>query len=399
MNLAVVTPYPPVATGIAQYGYYVAGALAQSSRFSQITLLTQPAGSRPAPAFPLPAGIRRVSAWRPEGIGTGLRLLAHIDRLRPDLVWFNLGATIFGRSPLANLSGFLAPALCRRSGIPVVVTLHELVAQADLCRLGAPGGRLAGLGARLITGLGAHADVVCVTLKRQAEWFARDRPNLPVAHIPHGTFQPPELLPESSGQELLFFTHHAPFKGLEVLLEAYRLLTPSLPDLRLLVAGEDHARYPGYLQGIRAKYSHLPGVCWLGPIPEAGLRDLFARAKVVALPYLATTGSSSVLYRAAAWGRSVVCSDLPELRAAAAEAGLQVEFHDCGDATSLARALERLLRDRRLRFCQVRQNFQVVTRYSLEATSMAYLRAFSLALTRRAGPRSAWVLREPREIV
>ena len=67
-------------------------------------------------------------------------ILTEITGLKPDLVWYNLGASVFGRSPLANLMGFLSLGLIKSAGIPTIVTLHELVELADLKTLRAPGG-------------------------------------------------------------------------------------------------------------------------------------------------------------------------------------------------------------------------------------------------------------------
>jgi hypothetical protein len=58
------------------------------------------------------------------------------------------GASVFGKSPWMNVSGWLTPMFARRSGIPTVVTLHELVELADLRALKAPGGPFA-YGARV----------------------------------------------------------------------------------------------------------------------------------------------------------------------------------------------------------------------------------------------------------
>ena len=67
-------------------------------------------------------------------------ILTAIKDLKPDLVWYNLGASVFGRSPLANLMGFISLSLVKSTGIPTLVTLHELVELTDLAALHAPGG-------------------------------------------------------------------------------------------------------------------------------------------------------------------------------------------------------------------------------------------------------------------
>ncbi len=397
MHLAIVTPYPPAVTGIGQYGYHISGALARSGCFDRITLLASAsrgliadgasAGGASAERY---AGLEIENIWTPGRLDSGWRILTRLRQLRPDIVWFNLGASVFGRSPLANLAGLFSPWMCRLIGLPTVVTLHEMVEQADLRALKAPGGPLAWLGARLLTSITTRADVVCVTLRRHADWLAKRRPNLRVMHIPIGSYDTPRRMADSSRHELLIFTTMAPFKGLDLLLDAFCSLQPHYPELRLTVAGVENPRTPGYLGEMQQAFWENPAIRWLGSVPETGLPGIFERATLVILPYRATTGSSSVLYRAATWGRAVVASDLPELRAAADEAGFKLEMFPSGDAPALAAAIERMLLDPARRLAQVEHNFEMVSHTTLDSTVHAYQHAFDLAFDNRS--------RRPRQV-
>lgn len=383
MNLAIVSPYPPDITGIGQYGFHVGRALARSGHFSRVSVLS---GAR-TQALPEdhPASLNVIPTWRPGDYRAGLAISAGLSQLKPDLAWFNLGASVFGRSPLANLLGLLSLYQVGLSGLPTVVTLHELVELTDLKTLKAPGGRLALLGARLLTHLATRCDVVCFTMRRYVNWFSARRPGQACVHIPIGAYQTPERLPEPASHppELLFFTTLAPYKGLEVLLSAYSQLLPRYPELRLAIAGAEHPRFPGYRQALQGQFAHLPGVDWHQQVSEAELRGLFARSQVVVLPYLASTGSSSVIYQAAMWGRPVAVSNLPEIRTVAEEGGLRLELFETRDITQLVRALQTLLDSPECRRDQVEHNFQAVLRRRPEVTCHAYLQAFNLALAAR----------------
>jgi len=385
MHLAIVTPFPPGVTGIGQYGYHVSRLLAHSGLFARITVLTgKPTTFSPAPTID---PIRVVYAWEPNRLDVAWSILRCLQSAKPDLVWLNLGASIFGRSPLANLSGFLTPALARQFGFPTVVTLHELVERADLRALNAPGGPFARYGARLLTNIALNADVVCLTMRRYVEWLSARQPARRYAHIPIGAYHKPEILAESGARELLFFTTLAPFKGLETLIEAFRSLRSSYPSLSLTIAGAQHARFPEYAQRLRQTVALLPGVRWLGEVAEENVRDLFRRSQLVVLPYTASTGSSSVLYQAATWGRAVVASDLAETRAVAHESGLDVTFFRGGDADSLAAQIKTQLDAPEQRRRQVAHNFAAIRRNRPEDICHAYLCAFNTALETRSSPK------------
>jgi glycosyltransferase involved in cell wall biosynthesis len=273
--------------------------------------------------------------------------------------------------------------LVQLSGLPTVVTLHELVELTDLKTLNAPGGRLAIFGARLLTHIVARADVVCLTLQRYVNWFSIQKPNLACVYIPIGAYNHPECLPDSLSPELLFFSTLAPYKGLEVLISAYLALLPGHPDLRLTIAGTEHPRFPGYGESMRNKYAHLNGVRWLGQVPEDQIRSLFERAQLVILPYLASTGSSSVILQAGMWARAIVASDIPELRLLIDENGLEVNFFTNRDPNSLAEAIQSLIISPARRKAQIEHNFNALQRLRPEATCRLYLQAFNLALEAR----------------
>lgn len=379
MHLAIVTPFPPAITGIGQYGYHVTRALAMSGAFQRVTVL---AGSQVNGITPNHLGITEIEyCWQPGSLNARSSILSRVRRLEPDLVWFNLGASIFGKSPLSNVSGSMTPMYARQMGFPTVVTLHELVEFADLRALNAPGGPLAPLGARLLTNIATHADIICLTMLRYKELLSTRR--LDCAHIPIGAYHEPELLNESQSQELLFFTTLAPFKGLEILIEAFCRLRERYPQLKLNIAGTEHARFPNYLNELRTRFHGMAGIRWIGQIPEEEVRNLFRDSQVVVLPYTASTGSSSVLYQAATWGRAVVASNLDEICTLTRENNLQVEFFKAGNVESLCASLQNLLDSPAKRKLQAEHNFKAILPIRPGETGKKYIHAFNRALEKR----------------
>lgn len=378
MHLVIVSPFPPSITGIGQYGYHLTRTLAHSGLFSRLTVL---AGALHHREIPNHLGQTEIDyCWQPESLNARPAILSRLRDLNPDLVWFNLGASMFGKSPLANLSGLLTPMRTSRQ-YPTIVTMHELVELADLRALHAPGGVLAPLGARLLTKIATQADVVCLTLQHYADLLSSR--GVDCIHIPIGAYHEPELLPDSDSCELLFFTTLAPFKGLELLLAAFTRLRDEYPHLRLTIAGTAHTRFPNYGQDLKARFNGTHGVQWLGQIPEDQVKDLFRHAQIAILPYAAATGASSVLYQAATWGRAIVASDLDEINKITLENNLQVQFFRSNNLESLCSSIRLLLDSPSRRQTQAQHNFKSIQSLRPKATCRRYVQAFNRALEKR----------------
>jgi glycosyltransferase involved in cell wall biosynthesis len=167
--------------------------------------------------------------------------------------------------------------------------------------------------------------------------------------IHHGAFQhlvsesgelPPEL-PQTDAPVVLFFGLLRPYKGLDVLLEAWREVDRG----ELWIVGRP--RMPFDARQHRADAGRLHVVPRF--VSEAELAALFTRAAVVVLPYLKTEriDQSGVLATALAFGKAIVVSDVggfPEVAAAGAARLVPAE-----DALALAGALDELLADRSAR--------------------------------------------------
>ncbi|HEY1523605.1 MAG TPA: glycosyltransferase family 4 protein [Solirubrobacteraceae bacterium] len=185
-------------------------------------------------------------------------------------------------------------------------------------------------------------------------------PSEKVTVIHHGAFDhlaalapgrlPPELVEEDSDPQApvaLFFGLLRPYKGLDVLLDAWRSLSldgMSGPGPRLWIVG--HPRMP--LEPLRT--AAPPGVRFVPRfVSDSALAACFDRASLVVLPYTSTErfDSSGVLATALAFGKPSILSDLggfPELAATGA-----ARLVAPADPNALARALSELLGDQAAR--------------------------------------------------
>ncbi|MCX6023714.1 MAG: glycosyltransferase family 4 protein [Chloroflexi bacterium] len=394
MKLAVVSPYPPGWRGIGEYGRHVVEGLATLEGFEDIVVLADRAPGAPAEERRGAVRVRRV--WEQGNAATVAALPLRLVQERPDVVWFNLGLGVFGGG-LAAALGLSGPAQARALGLPSVATLHEVLEAVDLDAIQAPLGPLQRKAARLAVRLALHADAVCVTLDRYRTMLAEHYGRADAVLAPHGglgarSTQPPPL---SGPPHIVMLACHAPHKGLELLLNAFAALRQEGRSAELVIIGMDHPRFAGYLAGVQARWSGLPGVRWTGYLDEDTLAHELDAATVIAAPSLATTGASSVLARAAAHGRAVASADLPDLRDMAAEAHMAAEFFPAGSVDGLASALRRLLDDTELRRRSEEQNAAAGRRQDRAAMCSTYARllrtharhpAVATARSNRAAP-------------
>jgi glycosyltransferase involved in cell wall biosynthesis len=166
--------------------------------------------------------------------------------------------------------------------------------------------------------------------------------------IHHGAFEfltrapegqlPPELEPGPAGPPVvLFFGLLRPYKGIEVLLDAWR---SSADGAELWIVGRPRMDLD------RLRSLAPAGVRWVPRfVSEGELVACFRRADVVVLPYLRTErfDFSGVLATALAFGKATVLSDVGGF-SEVAQAGA-ARLVKPGDPDALAAALGPLLRD------------------------------------------------------
>jgi glycosyltransferase involved in cell wall biosynthesis len=165
--------------------------------------------------------------------------------------------------------------------------------------------------------------------------------------IPHGAFDyltrqpdeaplPPELA-EVTDPVILFFGLIRPYKGVDVLLDAFRSVT----DAELWIVGRPLGVS---LDALREQASRVPGRVRFVPrfVSDRELPAYFRRADVVALPHR-DAEQSGVLFAALAFGKPIVMSDVGGFgEVAATGAGTLVPL---GDPQALAARLQELVDD------------------------------------------------------
>ncbi|GAA3148462.1 glycosyltransferase family 4 protein [Planomonospora alba] len=151
-----------------------------------------------------------------------------------------------------------------------------------------------------------------------------------------------EPLPRPAGGEVIGFLGRMdePRKGLPVLLEAFTLLAPRRPRLRLLIAGPGDAgevleRVPSGLHD---------RIDLLGMVSEADKVRAYHSVDVFCAPNLGGESFGIVLTEAMSAGAAILASDIPAFRKVLDE-GQAGALFETGSAESLAREAAALLDD------------------------------------------------------
>ena len=378
MKICLVTTFPPSQGGLSEYGLHIAREL-QRNPFIRLTVLSDTI----SPVQPELEGYSVERCWSFDDPASAAHILRAIRRIKPDVVWFNLLFSTFGRNPLIAFAGLLTPLLSRLSGCYTHVTLHHLMDTVDLKDAGVRHRRTYRLAGAVATRLLLLSNSVSVLMpgyrKILHEKYGRDNVHL----RSHGILSREPLYPDlarrgNPEQRILAFGKWGTYKRLELMFEAFQYISEALPNARLVVGGGNHPQAAGYVESMKSKYAGNPNIEFTGYVLEDGLPDLFQSSSVAVMPYSSSTGCSGVAHLACAYGVPIVCADLEDFRQMSDGEGMAIEFYKPGDARDLANCLIRFLSDPARQQAMAEQNFTAALRMTMPNIVLKYLRHFEL---------------------
>jgi glycosyltransferase involved in cell wall biosynthesis len=332
---------PPAYT--PPYDFALAGALARAG--AEVELST----SRPTYDAPSADGFavsedfyrRAMARDRSTAARRALRLAEHVpDMLRHRRAASDADVLHYQWLTLEGLDAFLLP-----DGAPRVFTSHNVLRRG--------GGALR---ERAVRNVLDRSDAVVTHTRGGArdlvERYGAERERVRV--IPHGAFdyltrQPgerplPDELAAVEGPVILSFGVLRPYKGVDVLLDAFA----GMHGAELWIVGRPWMD----VEPLRAAAARAGGTVRFVDrfVSEAELPAYFRRADVVALPYRGID-QSGVLYTALAFGKAIVASAIGGFREIGDEHGA-VRLVPAGDPTTLREALDHLIHDETARAAQ-----------------------------------------------
>lgn len=378
MKICLVTTFPPSTGGLSEYGFHIAQEL-QRNPFLSLTVL----GDQLPTVQQERDGFTVLRCWSFDDPSSVYRLIKNIRQLKPDVVWFNLLFSTFGRNPFVAFSGLMSPLLARLSGRYTHVTLHHLMDTVELKDAGVQHERLYRFAGAVATRMLLLSNSVSVLMpgyrKILNDKYGRDNVHLRA----HGLLARRPELPDFSRRgtpthRILAFGKWGTYKRLELMIEAFQLLMLKLPDAKLIIAGGDHPQAAGYVDSIKQQNAGNPRIEFRGYVPEHELPDLFQSSSVAVMPYTSSTGCSGVAHLACGFSVPIISADLPDFRQMGQSEELAIEFYPSEDAQGLADCLHRVLTDPEKQYAMAMQNFSAALRMTMPNVVQKYLRHFEL---------------------
>ncbi|GAB4413323.1 MAG: glycosyltransferase family 4 protein [Thermodesulfovibrionales bacterium] len=188
----------------------------------------------------------------------------------------------------------------------------------------------------------------------------KDARRIKMCHvIPNGINEELLRVTPEDGDYMLFFSRIDVYtKGLDILIEAFERIAVQYPELRLILAGYEFDRFNKLLSGC---HSFLKGrIHYAGFVTGEDKMRLLSGAKMVVLPSRHESSPISII-EAAACGKPVIVSDIPELRFVQEE-GFGLCFHS-GSKDGLAEKLRVLLGNDKMREEMGRQGREFSRRF------------------------------------
>ncbi|GAB4293780.1 MAG: glycosyltransferase family 4 protein [Ignavibacteriaceae bacterium] len=225
----------------------------------------------------------------------------HILNEKPDLVIFKYWLPFFSPS-----FGFIAGKL-KKQGIPLACIFHNVIPHERI-----PGDKILSM---YFVRKVDHFITLSESVKNDLSLLVPDKKTLVLFHPVLSFFGEltdkkiaKEYLQISAEKLLLFFGIVREYKGLDVLINALSRLS-SLPDLKLLVAGEFYSDKNSYLKLIEKKGLMDKIIVRDNFIPASEVKYYFSAADAVILPYRSAT-QSGIVQIAMNFRKPVIASDV-----------------------------------------------------------------------------------------
>lgn len=335
MRIGIISRFPPknethsTEGGVAGYTKTLTNCFPEHKN---ITLYAQKIKNKTDEYFE--DGIQIYRVWN-KGILYPFQLIKKILKKKHEIIHIQHEFFLYGGA-LSSILFLLLPVTLKLLRIPCIVTMHGIVPLSCiddnfvrenksslhpfLVKLGFR--FLTNWIHRLSTKIIVHEEKFRVSLKEEYKCSP-----LKCAVIPLGIEIKNDAIAKNIAKErlnltgkkiILFFGYITGYKGIELLIEAFRLLSRSNSDYVLIIAGGDHPRmkqYPSYQEYVdnlkkSAKSISSSQVIFTGHVPENEINIYFSAADLAVFPYTVGMSSSASVAFAISYNKPFIVSDV-----------------------------------------------------------------------------------------
>lgn len=357
MKVCAVTTWPPHRDGIAYYSLKLYSKIGMHINVAVITNRVSDLHKQNRIAS---SSIKVIRCWKRGSFFLLPQIFRGIAKSRGDVVHVQHGWLLYG-NPVVSAFFPLLLLMLRLFSKPVITTVHSVIRRDAVTKSFAENYILKILSTLIVFSITKLIGLISVKIivhnalmkKYLVKEYYLD-PNKIIV-IPHGIdrakiVKNAKPLPES----IMFFGHLRPMKGIEYLLQAFRVLLEKNQHAKLLVVGSPHAHdKPDYVDSLQSTVRNLGlshNIRLESFVSDNRLSELISASQIIVLPYLddGFIEASGALARMLDYGKPVVCTNIPKFRG---------EFHnqsrcimvETKNVTALAKMLNSLLQDARLR--------------------------------------------------
>jgi glycosyltransferase involved in cell wall biosynthesis len=316
-DLALIAPYPPAGerhgghSGVASYTANLAHGLAATGL--DVEVIAPELDGDPPEFSDGPIAVRRSFPMGRRALPCALRAAAEraarVVHLQFELFLYG------GPSALVGLVPALGAAHRTLGETPLVTTMHQVVEPSTIDRRYT---RLHRVAAPAVVARNGIAGVQSAISRAGAATIVHEEPFkriLPAATvIPHGIEDVAPMARDAARRQLalddrfvvLCFGFLAPYKGIELVLDAARRMRPGI---QVVIAGGEHPRMAdgnSFGAELRDRYGDVAR--FTGWVPDGDVSAWFSAADLCVFPYPKPFASSGVLALALAHGAPVLLS-------------------------------------------------------------------------------------------
>jgi glycosyltransferase involved in cell wall biosynthesis len=382
LRICFVSSYPPNHARLSEYAQSLVEEIANRPTVSKIYVLAdtiKDLGKNSAGNSKIE--VRRV--WTADNPLSIIGLMWQIIKLKPEIVHFNVHFQSYGKTRIANFIGFSLVPLSRVFSFKTMVLLHNLGDKVDLKKVRLKPSLINKIGLLVATKFVLSASSTVVTVQSYVEFIKKRYGYTNVQYIPHGTATA-KTIPQHRGKEktILMFGHMGPSKRLDLLFQAFENLSKETGKVKLIIAGNSHPNFPGYIDEI--KKIAPPTVNFLGYIQEENIANVFGMADVVVLPYSTSTGTSGIFHLACGFGKPIVASSLPEIKELLSQ-GASALLVPPDDSRALKEAISKILFNRQLAETMGKQNLVFAKQEQWDSVAEVYEKAYLTLIRLKVG--------------